>query len=57
MCTQAPALNLKKSDPLILSTDQKSFYTYKQAEDLADENLIEGLDPDDNPVLVKYSFQ
>lgn len=57
VCTQAPALNLKKSDPLILSTDQKSFYTYKQAEDLADENLIEGLDPDDNPVLVKYSFQ
>lgn len=57
VCTDTPALSLKKFDPLILSTDQKSFYTYKQAEDLADENLVEGLGPDDNPVLIKYSFQ
>ena len=57
VCTDTPALSLKKFDPLILSTDQKSFYTYKQAEDLADENLVEGLGPDDNPVLIKYSFR
>ena len=57
VCTDTPALSLKKFDPLILSTDQKSFYTYKQAEDLTDENLVEGLGPDDNLVLVKYSFR
>lgn len=56
ICSQIPAVSLKKFDPLIPSTDRKSIYTYKLAEDLVEENLIEGLNAEDNPVLVKYSF-
>lgn len=49
-------LGLASDDPVFASSDEHSFYTFKQAFDLTDKELLENLNAEDNPVLVKFTF-
>lgn len=48
-------LGLEAGDPVFASSDERAFYTFKQAFDLADKGLLENLNAEDNPVLVKFT--
>lgn len=49
-------LGLASDDPVFASSDEHSFYTFKQAFDLTDKGLLENLNVEDNPVIVKFTF-
>lgn len=49
-------LGLASDDPVFASSDEHSFYTFKQAFDLTDKEFLENLNAEDNPVLVKFTF-
>lgn len=48
--------SLEPEDPIFASTDEHSIFTFKQASDLLEDHEIEGLDVEDNPVIVQYTF-
>lgn len=51
-----PVFSIEPKDPIFASSDEHSIFTFKQAFDLLEENQIEGLDVEDNPVIVQYTF-
>lgn len=51
-----PLFSIEAENPIFASSDEHSIYVVKQASELADKGVIEGLDIEDNPILIKYSF-
>lgn len=51
-----PVFSIEDKDPIFASSDEKSIYTFKQAYDLMEEEIIEGLEDEDNPIIIQYTF-
>ena len=48
--------SIESKDPIFASADEHSIFTFKQASDLLEDQKMEGLDVEDNPVIVQYTF-
>jgi len=50
------AFSIEPGDPIFASADEHSIFTFKQASDLLEDHKMEGLDVEDNPLIVQYTF-
>lgn len=51
-----PVFSIENKDPVFASSDANSIYTFKQAYELVEEEIIEGLEDEDNPIIIQYTF-
>ena len=55
-CADHAYLSLKGNEPVFASVDEHSLYISKYPADLLEEHDIPDLDAEDNPVLIRYTF-